>query len=617
MKFNPIKDLTPFDRSNAVKQLGGVTEQEISSLSSGLRDTSLRTSAIVDQLRRDFSLLKRDLDKISELDRRLKRVIPIIPGQGAVAGNIFPEDKPGPGGGLNIPIPKFPKIPPFTPAPAPVNQPQPQPQPQTEPRRVPEQPPVTIPTIPFPFPPLIPNLDDLLPQVVASNTSFINKINDIAFKVGDDLVALSKLQPKGGKYQPMSPMEQLELATMAAPAAGFGYKATSLFLMNPAVLRLLPKATQQFVQRLFPGVATAARGRTSTYGDVPIGPQPASPMAKPGPLRPDQVAPRAARVPTPPVAPSNLYEQLLKTTRFGMSSLGDVGAPLGGTRLLKRAPLMKRFDSGGIFRQGTVPREVYAMRRALRDIGLDEELARIGDPTNLSSQLAKSDVLKQLGLADEAFEKIMGGGARIPKKTVSATKFFGPNRYTATQIDQAIEVLKSPQARGLAQPGSVSSYMQLDHPEVRQGFLDYLLSAKKGDGSPNYGLYEKVLRQIGLLGDRPVQIDDDAFRFILNYHKKVGLDPDLLIKELLNKEMLGKETYVKYLDKIGDTIRSSKMSPFNVKPLDVGPAGVPGNQPILPGGPQSSFMGRPRSMDIASLGIDTSVEVQEIYYIVG
>ena len=617
MKFNPIKDLTPFDRSNAVKQLGGVTEQEISSLSSGLRDTSLRTSAIVDQLRRDFSLLKRDLDKISELDRRLKRVIPIIPGQGAVAGNIFPEDKPGPSGGLNIPIPKFPKIPPFTPAPAPVNQPQPQPQPQTEPRRVPEQPPVTIPTIPFPFPPLIPNLDDLLPQVVASNTSIINKINDIAFKVGDDLVALSKLQPKGGKYQPMSPMEQLELATMAAPAAGFGYKATSLFLMNPAVLRLLPKATQQFVQRLFPGAATAARGRTSTYGDVPIGPQPASPMAKPGPLRPDQVAPRAARVPTPPVAPSNLYEQLLKTTRFGMSSLGDVGAPLGGTRLLRRAPLMKRFDSGGIFRQGTVPKEVYAMRRALRDIGLDEELARIGDPTNLSSQLAKSDVLKQLGLADEAFEKIMGGGARIPKKTVSPTKFFGPNRYTATQIDQAIEVLKSPQARGLAQPGSVSSYMQLDHPEVRQGFLDYLLSAKKGDGSPNYGLYEKVLRQIGLLGDRPVQIDDDAFRFILNYHKKVGLDPDLLIKELLNKEMLGKETYVKYLDKIGDTIRSSKMSPFNVKPLDVGPAGVPGNQPILPGGPQSSFMGRPRSMDIASLGIDTSVEVQEIYYIVG
>jgi hypothetical protein len=119
MKFNPIKDLTPFDRNKAVKQLGGVTDEEISSLSRGLRDTSLKTSAIVDQLRRDVSLLKRDLDKISELDRRLKRVIPIIPGQGAVAGNIFPEDKPGPSGGLNIPIPKFPKIPPFTPAPAP------------------------------------------------------------------------------------------------------------------------------------------------------------------------------------------------------------------------------------------------------------------------------------------------------------------------------------------------------------------------------------------------------------------------------------------------------------------------------------------------------------------
>ena len=609
MKFNPIKDLTPFDRNKAVKQLGGVTDEEISSLSRGLRDTSLKTSAIVDQLRRDVSLLKRDLDKISELDRRLKRVIPIIPGQGAVAGNIFPEDKPGPSGGLNIPIPKFPKIPPFTPAPTP--QPQPQPQPQTEPKREPgfEFPDIKIPTIPFPIPFPIPSLDDLLPPVVAANTNFITKINDFAFKVGDDLVALSKLQPKGGKYQPMSPMEQLELVTMASPG-GFGFKAGGMFLMNPAILRLLPKGTQRFAQSLFGGAATAA---PTVQPAIPL----TSRMPRPGQLRPDQVAPRSARIPTPSAAPSNLYDQLLKSTRFGISSMGEVGAPLGGTKALRRAPLMKRFNTGGIFRQGTVPEEVYAMRRALRDIGLDEEIAKIGDPRNLQSQLAKSDVLRQLGLADETFERIMGGGAKIPKKTVSPTKFFGPNRYTATQIDQAIEVLKSSQARGLAQPGSVSSYMQLNHPEVRKGFLDYLLSAKKGDGSPNYGLYEKVLRQIGLLGDRPVQIDDDAFRFILNYHKKVGLDPDLLIKELLNKEMLGKETYVKYLDKIGDTIRSSKMSPFNVKPLDVGPAGVPGNQPLLPGGPQSSIMGRPKSMDLASLGIDTSVEVQEIYYIVG
>ena len=607
MKFNPIKDLTPFDRNKAVKQLGGVTDEEISSLSRGLRDTSLKTSAIVDQLRRDVSLLKRDLDKISELDRRLKRVIPIIPGQGAVAGNIFPDDKPGPSGGLNIPIPKFPKIPPFAPpAPAPVNVPDPTTVPERKPEKVPEKPPVSIPTFPFPFPPLIPPLDDLLPQVVAANTNFVTKINDFAYKTANDLVALSKLEPKGGKYQPMSPMEQLELVTMASPG-GFGFKAGGMFLMNPAILRLLPKGTQRFVQSLFGGAATSA---PTVQPAIPL----TSRMPRPGQLRPDQVAPRAARIPPPP---SNLYDQLLKSTRFGISSMGEVGAPLGGTRALRRAPLMKRFNTGGIFRQGTVPEEVYAMRRALRDIGLDEEIAKIGDPRNLQSQLAKSDVLRQLGLADEAFERIMGGGAKIPKKTVSPTKFFGPNRYTATQIDQAIEVLKSSQARGLAQPGSVSSYMQLNHPEVRRGFLDYLLSAKKGDGSPNYGLYEKVLRQIGLLGDRPVQIDDDAFRFILNYHKKVGLDPDLLIKELLNKEMLGKETYVKYLDKIGDTIRSSKMSPFNVKPLDVGPAGVPGNQPLLPGGPQSSVMGRPRSMDLASLGIDTSVEVQEIYYIVG
>jgi len=90
-----------------------------------------------------------------------------------------------------------------------------------------------------------------------------------------------------------------------------------------------------------------------------------------------------------------------------------------------------------------------------------------------------------------------------------------------------------------------------------------------------------------------------------------------LIKELLNKQLLPKETFSKYSDKISDVIRSSKMSPLNIKPLDVGPTGVPGNQPILPGGPQSSVRATPLSMDIASLGIDTSVEIQEIYYIVG
>jgi hypothetical protein len=90
----------------------------------------------------------------------------------------------------------------------------------------------------------------------------------------------------------------------------------------------------------------------------------------------------------------------------------------------------------------------------------------------------------------------------------------------------------------------------------------------------------------------------------LNYHKKVKLDIDPLLKELYKNELLDPSTLLNYKDRIGDVIRNSTRSPV-IEPL------------VLPGGPQSSIIGAPKSMDLASLGIDTSVEIQEIYYIVG
>ena len=616
MKFNPIKDLTPFDRNKAVKQLGGVTDEEISSLSRGLRDTSLKTSAIVDQLRRDVSLLKRDLDKISELDRRLKRVIPIIPGQGAVAGNIFPEDKPGPEGGLNIPIPKFPKIPPFAaPAPAPVNVPDPGP--VTVPEKEREKPPITIPTIPFPIPFPIPNLDDLLPQVIASNTSFINKINDIAFKVGDDLVALSKLQPKGGKYQPMSPMEQLEIITMASPG-GFGFKAGGMFLMNPAILRLLPKGTQRFAQSLFGGASTVA---PTVQPAIPL----TSRMPRPGQLRPDQVAPRVARIPTPPATSSNLYEQLLKSTRFGISSMGEVGAPLGGTRALRKAPLMKRFDAGGIFRRGPLKTaDDRAMIEALREIGLDKEIAQISDPSNIYSQRAREEVLRQLGLVDETFKRITGGGTRITKKGSSIIKptetLTPPERFLmqGSEIDTVLGSLQTPLAR--VQPGSIADFIGLSHPEVRLDFLKYIAGIKNTkSGVKNYKMIEKLLRQTGMYmkmsKDGVIPMDDDVLGFVLNFYKKKGIDPRPFLENMKNNGLLeggieGLKT--NKAKSVRDAYQFLKEMEQNKTVLP-----LPENYKVPPGGPQSSVMGRPRSMDLASLGIDTSVEVQEIYYIVG
>ena len=64
---------------------------------------------------------------------------------------------------------------------------------------------------------------------------------------------------------------------------GFG----TAMSMLPAGARLLSRLSPGLAQRVFgaPGVTTLARPRTSTYG-APIGPQPARPMPKPGPLTP-------------------------------------------------------------------------------------------------------------------------------------------------------------------------------------------------------------------------------------------------------------------------------------------------------------------------------------------
>ena len=200
--------------------------------------------------------------------------------------------------------------------------------------------------------------------------------------------------------------------------SAYGVATGTLFpLGRRALASILTRTNPQLAQRIFRprGGFVPVSPITSTYG-TKIGPQPAPvKLPTPPPITAAKVAPRTPAVPAPA---TNLYEQLLKSRGFGISSMGQVGRPLGGKRSLMRAPFMKRFDSGGIFRQGTVPKEVYAMRRALRDIGLEEELARIADPTNPQSQVARREVLEQLSLVDETFERIMRGGKKIPKKTV-------------------------------------------------------------------------------------------------------------------------------------------------------------------------------------------------------
>ncbi len=82
---NSLPDLMPLedDRSSEV------LPQELDAIRMSLMETSWRTKQIVDVLIRHNSLLERDIEKITNLKRRLRRSIGIIPGMPGRAGALF------------------------------------------------------------------------------------------------------------------------------------------------------------------------------------------------------------------------------------------------------------------------------------------------------------------------------------------------------------------------------------------------------------------------------------------------------------------------------------------------------------------------------------------------
>ena len=167
---NPLPDLMPLEEDRSTE----VSSQELSAIRASLMETSWRTEQIVDVLERKNILLERDLEKITNLKRRLRRSIGIIPGMPGKAGALFGA---GVGMGLILPFgfkwpesesPNIPPIgkpqPPLTPEPSPVYVPVDVPQP------VPIDVPVTVPdTVPDVIPDTVPdiiNVPNLVPDSI-------------------------------------------------------------------------------------------------------------------------------------------------------------------------------------------------------------------------------------------------------------------------------------------------------------------------------------------------------------------------------------------------------------------------------------------------------------------
>ena len=125
---NTLPDLMPLedDRSSEV------LPQELDAIRMSLMETSWRTKQIVDVLIRHNSLLERDIEKITNLKRRLRRSIGIIPGMPGKAGALFGVGVAAgflPMGDTKLPpiippiIGRPPKTPPKAPVPVPVDVP--------------------------------------------------------------------------------------------------------------------------------------------------------------------------------------------------------------------------------------------------------------------------------------------------------------------------------------------------------------------------------------------------------------------------------------------------------------------------------------------------------------
>ena len=130
---NSLPDLMPLEEDRSVQ----LSPEELGAIRASLMETSWRTKEIVNVLERNNRFLERDLEKITNLKRRLRRSIGIIPGMPGKAGALL-----GVGVGMGLIPPmggwKMPEIPP-------IGKPQPPLTPDPDPVRVPVEDPVRVP----------------------------------------------------------------------------------------------------------------------------------------------------------------------------------------------------------------------------------------------------------------------------------------------------------------------------------------------------------------------------------------------------------------------------------------------------------------------------------------
>ena len=607
MAFNPFRDLDPTDRKIAITQLGGANTEDLSGIGDKLKTTSRLTKGLVEVLRRKNANIKSDYDRIRELDTRIKRVIPIIPGMGGVAGSLYGAPKPPPPsapptGGLPGRIPRMPR-----PTPRP---PQREPKPVPEPQRQPD----------------FSNIREIIQKLLEFGYT-IEQIRRILEGIGEGLgtpVAASPLtlddvasaEAPGKKRSPAAPGVMPRPEPISVP--GLTEEQTKLSIQgekalangsDPPFLANAYKVLNEYFQKsggASGSVPTPDGGiLTVTRGGL-FNPRPIF-NYKPG----RQWV--AAQKQTAEIAK---YAPLFQSVTDVLGAVAGITSKGRSTNALAATTLAKP----------QVARPVPATPQP--QVRPDQRPSVV--PPTVRKPVPVPDVTTKpiqpkppLTPVTPDADRILGGPRNAPtKKTPGTTKvtpqqrLFGPDKLSGVEIQETVNILgdKSAMTKGLAPAGTIASFLGLDRGSIRIQFLEYLTGGKFVDGvltSPrltktgvqNFGFYEKVLRQIGLIKGSavPKQVDDDVFRFLMNYHKKFKMSPNKLIMDMLQNQMIDPST----------TIGNPRMRAIIDEAIKGGSS--PGDEFTLPPSLRP-FSEQYQYEDLQSLNIDTSRET-DIYIV--
>lgn len=634
MAFNPIRDLNPGDRQRAITELGGIQPRELDNLSSVLRVTERKTREIVDLLRRKNLSFSQETNRITRLDEQLNRSIPIIPPMPGEAGSIFGAGNRGfdDGGGFG-----FPFLPPFG-LPG-------------GPRRGPGGRPGAPSRVPTPEQRqreseayLILEQDRLRSRdPYGYSPEQADRDQEDAKREAE--AARKKRQEELDKLQRASEILEEVYGVPAPPVPlvpqiyppGFNPPQVPLLPKDPDIKRLAEQL-QQYADKTgqpqvvrtpnnykifaFPNRETRiytpkqtfvddvlTGGLTITQGVLDALPAPS--VRIPARQRPGvQQGPRPKPAPKPTVTPvtpavpatTGARQQQraarAETQRRRQQRQKETAAEQ--SRRSYQSAVEKRKQEAERRRKNALDKELEEQRRQIEQYGLEQRIGKLEDEPDIMAQIAKTEA--ERSERDFFIENYFG------KKIDPTSPDYDS---AAAELRSRMEVFLDPSFDVPLRPGSVGLFMDLQKPQTRARFIEYLLGANPPKGKDiNVNFINSILRAVGLEKTGSVNaIDFKTTKFMMNFMKnRLNADPSLLYEELKLRGMLR-------LDQNETRLIEQRIPKPDQPELRIINPGESGrlSSPIEG---ETSYMPRKTPLDIASLNKEID-NVQIVYILTG